>query len=58
MSCTIYIQHDQGTIKVATLKDRKTAEDHWKRVRDGYRDRHGYLPEPIYTETGRKKNGK
>lgn len=55
MSCKIYVEEKGDHIHVATLKDRKAAEDYWKLSRENYRDKYGYLPEPIYVETGKGK---
>lgn len=56
MSCKIFIQRESGSIHVATLKDKKAAEAYWSRSRTIYRDRNGYIPEPIYVETGKGNN--
>ena len=53
MSCKIFIQRESGPIHVATLKDKKTAEAYWSRSRTIFRDRNGYIPKPIYVETGK-----
>ncbi len=37
MSCKIYVEENDEHIHVATLKDRKAAEDYWKLVRENYR---------------------
>ena len=55
MSCKIFIQREDGPIQVGTFQNRQKAEDYWKRSRDIYRDKHGYMPEPIYVETGKGK---
>ena len=58
MNVKIFIQRDEGPIHVGTFKDKQSAEDYWNRSREIYRDKHGYMPEPIYVETGRRKRNK
>ena len=60
MSVKIYVPGNDGPIPVGTFKDQKAAEIHWERVRDLYRDKYGYLPEPIYVDTkkGKKRYAK
>lgn len=48
MSVKIYIQRDNGPIHVGTFKDQQAAETYWNRSKEIYRDKHGYMPEPIY----------
>ncbi len=55
MSVKIYVPGSDGPIQVGTFKDQKAAETYWERARDLYRDKYGYLPEPIYVETGGSK---
>ena len=50
MSVKIYIQRDEGPIPVGTFKDQQEAEFYWKHAREIYRDKHGYMPEPIYVD--------
>ena len=60
MGIKIYVPGNDGPIPVGTFKDQKAAETHWERVKDLYRDKYSYLPEPIYVDTkkGKKRYGK
>ena len=58
MTVKIFIQRDDGPIHVGTFQSRQKAEEYWNRSREMYRDKHGYMPEPIYVETGRGKRSK
>lgn len=58
MSCKIFIQREDGPTHVGTFKDRQAAETYWSRAREIYRDKDGYMPEPIYVETGKGKRRK
>jgi len=60
MSCKVYIQEKDTHIHVGTFQSRQKAEEFWNRSREIYRDKDGYMPEPIYIEAGKgsKKYGK
>lgn len=58
MSVKIYIQRNSGSIHVGTFKDQQAAETYWSRAREIYRDKDGYMPEPIYVETAKGKRNK
>ena len=56
MSCKIFIQWENKSMLVGTFKNKKAAEAYWSRSRAIYRDRNGYIPEPIFVETGKGNN--